>query len=265
MASRRPAQEPESLENLATVEARLQAILAPYRERLESGLIYGIEVLRRPGAKAHDWFAGIHLVDGAVKLNFLPMHAHPELLDGISPALRKCKTGASVFRFRTLDDALAAEVEAVLRRGFEVYAGLARDPVAQAMADSRPMPDFAAVHARLRAILVPYFGSLSVTRDGPEGVAVEFPGLEGKPWGFVGATRVGKRYVSFYLMSVYAMPDLLVSMSPALRRRKQGKSCFNFTTIDESLMSELEAITAAGMARRDDMLAMATGAEARRR
>lgn len=44
------------------------------------------------------------------------------------------------------------------------------------------MADFSAVHDRLRAILVPYFESLSVTKDGPEGVAVEYPGLEGKPW-----------------------------------------------------------------------------------
>ncbi|TAL07136.1 MAG: hypothetical protein EPO00_09795 [Chloroflexota bacterium] len=127
------------------------------------------------------------------------------------------------------------------------------------------MADFAAVHERLRAILVPYFGSLSVTKDGPNGVAVEYPGLEGKPWGFVAATRLGKSYVSYYLMSVYAMPDLLDSISPELRRRMQGKSCFNFTKVDESLMAELEALTAAGMARRDEMLALARAAEARRR
>ena len=127
------------------------------------------------------------------------------------------------------------------------------------------MADCAAVHERLRAILVPYFGSLSVTKDGPAGVAVEYPGLEGKPWGFVAATRLGKSYVSFYLMSVYAMPDLLDSISPELRRRMQGKSCFNFTKVDEGLMAELETLTAAGMARRDEMLALARAAEARRR
>ncbi|MEO8470397.1 MAG: hypothetical protein ABI573_12115 [Chloroflexota bacterium] len=122
MASRRPAHEPASLEGLAIVEARLRAILAPYGERLETGTIYGIEVLRRPGARGHDWFAEVQPAEGAVKLNFLPMHAHPELLDGISPALRRCKTGASVFRFAALDDALAAEVSALLERGFRVYA-----------------------------------------------------------------------------------------------------------------------------------------------
>jgi len=71
---------------LAAVEARLCSILEPYRDRLEEGTIYGVPMLRRPGAKAHDWFAGVQAADGYVKLNFLPMHAHPELLDGISPA-----------------------------------------------------------------------------------------------------------------------------------------------------------------------------------
>ncbi len=114
--------------SLAAVEARLRALLDRYRDRLESGTIYILEVLRRPGVKAHDWFAGVQRVDGAVKLNFLPMHAYPELLEDISPALRKCKTGASVFRFTTLDVALAAEVEALLARGFAAYMSGAREP-----------------------------------------------------------------------------------------------------------------------------------------
>ena len=33
---------------------------------------------------------------------------------------------------------------------------------------------------------------LALTRDGPAGVALEIPGLEGKPWGFVAGTRVGR-------------------------------------------------------------------------
>jgi hypothetical protein len=107
--------------DLHAVEQRLEAMLDPYRERLEVGEIYGLPMLRRRGAKAHDWFAGVQLAEGYVKLNFLPMHAHPELLDGISPALRKRKTGASVFRFTDVDETLMAEVEGVLARGFDVY------------------------------------------------------------------------------------------------------------------------------------------------
>ena len=107
----------------AALEARLQAVLDPYRDRLEAFKIYGVPMLRRPGAKAHDWFAGVQRVDGAVKFNLLPMHAHPELLDGISPALRKRKTGASVFRFGELDEAVLADLEALVGRAFAVYAG----------------------------------------------------------------------------------------------------------------------------------------------
>ena len=41
-------------------------------------------------------------------------------------------------------------------------------------------------------------------------------------------------------------PDLLKAMSPQLRKRMQGKSCFNFTKIDEALFDELSGITAKG-------------------
>jgi hypothetical protein len=70
------------------------------------------------------------------------------------------------------------------------------------------------------------------------------PGLEGKPWGYVAGTRLGKRYVSYYLMPVYESPDLMRGMSPELRKRMQGTSCFNFSTIDERLFKELATITA---------------------
>ena len=110
-------------------------------------------------------------------------------------------------------------------------------------------PDFAAVDRRLREILEPYRSRLVATKDGPGCPTLEIPGLEGKPWGYVAGTRVGKRYVSFYLMSVYALPDLDTAISLKLRHRMQGKSCFNFTTIDEPLFAELAKLTKAGFER----------------
>ncbi|HZW43685.1 MAG TPA: hypothetical protein VFF32_04750 [Dermatophilaceae bacterium] len=61
-----------------------------------------------------------------------------------------------------------------------------------------------------------------------------------------GAVKIGKRYVSYHLMSVYLLPDLLAAMSPRLRQRMQGKSCFNFTKVDAELFDELSVITAKG-------------------
>ena len=67
-----------------------------------------------------------------------------------------------------------------------------------------------------------------------------------------GGVRLGKAYVSFYLMSVYACPDLLKTMSPELKKRMQGKSCFNFKEVDEKLFKELAKLTKAGAARFSD-------------
>ena len=122
----------KSQQQLDALEAELRAILVPYEDELEATEIYGMEVLRRRGAKAHDWFAGVQQVNGTVKFSFLPMHGHPELLDGVSPALLARRTGASVFKLVGGDlanDALIKSLEAVVARGFEAY-----------MADAAPPP-----------------------------------------------------------------------------------------------------------------------------
>jgi hypothetical protein len=39
---------------------------------------------------------------------------------------------------------------------------------------------------------------------------------------------------------------LLAALSPELKKRMQGKSCFNFSAIDKPLFKELSALTKAG-------------------
>jgi hypothetical protein len=109
--------------DLGAMEAELRAILVPYEDQLETAEIYGMEVLRRPGAKAHDWFAGVQVVGDVVKFSFLPMHGHPELLDGVSTDLLRRRTGASVFKMRAADEQLLEELEALVDRGFDAYMG----------------------------------------------------------------------------------------------------------------------------------------------
>jgi hypothetical protein len=64
-----------------------------------------------------------------------------------------------------------------------------------------------------------------------------------------GSVQRKKNYVAFYLMPVYMFPDLLVGVSPALRKRMQGKSCFNFKAHDEGLFEELAHLTQRSIAR----------------
>jgi hypothetical protein len=70
----------------------------------------------------------------------------------------------------------------------------------------------------------------------------------GKPL-FFGAVQTKKNYVSYHLMPVYVFPDLLNDMSPELRKRMQGKSCFNFKEPDRVLFRELDGLTKRGFKR----------------
>ena len=104
--------------------------------------------------------------------------------------------------------------------------------------------DLVPVFNRLREILAAHSAAFTVARDNPGDYSLQtaMPRADKKPV-CVGAVNIGKAYVSFHLMAVYGLPDLLKKMSPALKKRMQGKSCFNFTAIDETLFRELADLT----------------------
>lgn len=64
-----------------------------------------------------------------------------------------------------------------------------------------------------------------------------------------GGVEVKKNYVSAHLIPVYVHPAMLETASPDLRKRMQGKSCFNFKAVDDALFEELHALVDAGVAR----------------
>lgn len=59
--------------------------------------------------------------------------------------------------------------------------------------------------------------------------------------------KIGAGKVALHLMPLYSQPELLDRISPALKKRMQGKSCFNFTKMDETLLAELAALTEVAM------------------
>lgn len=65
---------------------------------------------------------------------------------------------------------------------------------------------------------------------------------------WLGGVEIKKSYVSAHLMPVSTHPALLDEISPALRKRMQGKSCFNFKTVDAALLTELDALLRASVA-----------------
>lgn len=72
---------------------------------------------------------------------------------------------------------------------------------------------------------------------------------------FFASTQIKKNYVSYYLMPVYAYPELLEGISDKLKKRMQGKSCFNFKVVDGELFEELKKVTIKGYEKyREDQL-----------
>ena len=108
---------------------------------------------------------------------------------------------------------------------------------------------FDATFHTLRGLLEPYQNQLLVQIDKPDTYQLCSRTMKdriGRPL-FVAAVLVKKTYVSYHLMPVYAVPELLKGMSPGLKKRMQGKSCFNFTTIEPEQARELAALTKAGI------------------
>ena len=107
--------------------------------------------------------------------------------------------------------------------------------------------DLPIVFEELKTILKPYAGELDLKVDTPEAYSIDGPYSEKwKKQLFFGAAQVKKNYVSFHLMPLYMYPELLKAISPKLKKRMQGKSCFNFKKIEPDLFKELAALTSNG-------------------
>lgn len=97
---------------------------------------------------------------------------------------------------------------------------------------------------QLRSLLKSYEPSLHVQTDEPDSYYLAVPDAERNRKGtFFGAVRRRKTYVSFHLTPIYQYPDLLEHISPELRTRMQGRSCFNFKRLNARQLDELARLT----------------------
>jgi hypothetical protein len=110
-----------------------------------------------------------------------------------------------------------------------------------------PAADFTATFDLLKSILAKYATKLTVVADKPGNYYLDGGySEEYKKTIFFGAVRTGKNYVSFHLMPVYGCPDLLDDLSDNMKKRMQGKACFNFKTITPGQVKELAKLTKRG-------------------
>ena len=113
--------------------------------------------------------------------------------------------------------------------------------------------EYAEVFEALRRILARHQDGLAVKVDTPVEYTLvtrypsPFPQHKGEPLYF-GSVRLGKAYVSYHLMPLYMCAALLRDISPALKKRMQGKTCFNFKTLpDAELANDVALLTGAAV------------------
>jgi len=107
--------------------------------------------------------------------------------------------------------------------------------------------DFIASFNSLKSILKKYEKRLRVIVDNDENYSLN-AGFDEKRKAdiYFGAVQIKKNYVSYHLMPVYVNPRLLDGISPELKKRMQGKSCFNFKVINKEHLKELSIPTKNG-------------------
>ncbi len=110
--------------------------------------------------------------------------------------------------------------------------------------------DFQPIFDELKSYLSRHAAHLVTNEDIPGSytLVTKVPGPNKQPIWF-GAVQIKKNYVSYHLVPVYACPELVASISEPLKKRMQGKSCFNFKKPDAALFAELAALTDAGYKR----------------
>jgi hypothetical protein len=114
-------------------------------------------------------------------------------------------------------------------------------------------PEFDDIFSQLKSILTKYEKRLAVSVDTSTEYTLvtkspsPFPQHKGQPMHF-GSVKLGKAYVSFHLMPLYMCPPLNQDIAPALKKRMQGKTCFNFKTAPEpELAAELHRLIEASL------------------
>ena len=104
---------------------RLKKVLEPYARYMvvkhDGPGIYYLESTPVPKYGTEVFFGAVQTQKSQVSFHLLPLHVFPELLEELSPGLRKQLRGTSRFAFKEVDAATLKELAALTKRGYQGY------------------------------------------------------------------------------------------------------------------------------------------------
>ncbi len=113
--------------------------------------------------------------------------------------------------------------------------------------------EFEVAFSELKRVFAGHLSRLAVKKDTATEYSLNtlvpspFPQHKGQPMWFASVRR-GKAYVSYHLMPLYMNPPLLRTVSDSLKKRMQGKTCFNFKAAPEpELLKDLGRLVESAM------------------
>jgi hypothetical protein len=109
-------------------------------------------------------------------------------------------------------------------------------------------PDLDSVFAALRPVFAPHESAMTLQVNQPgKFYLVSRTMMHNKKPVWFGGLEIKKNYVSLHLVPVYMYAELTNAISPELKKRKQGKGCFNFDKVPApEIVKELTALTKKG-------------------
>ena len=107
--------------------------------------------------------------------------------------------------------------------------------------------EFDATFEALRALFKPYERHFVVIVNKPGKYYLSYntpKTASGTIW--FGGAEIKKNYVTYHFVPIYAAPALVKTLPASLKKRMQGKGCFNFTAIEPAQMKALKTLTKKG-------------------
>jgi hypothetical protein len=104
---------------------QLKNILKPYAKNLtvktDTADTYYLDGPYSEKWKKELFFGSAQLKKNYVSFYFMPVYMYPELVNGISPQLKKHMQGKSCFNFKKIEPDLFKELEELTRKGVEKF------------------------------------------------------------------------------------------------------------------------------------------------
>lgn len=113
-----------SQNDFSSVFQTLKTILEPYADFMRvvnTPELYSLDSTKLGKNKKPIFFGSTKIGNSYVSYYLMPVYIFPDLLEQISPELKRHMQGKSCFNFKKPEPALFLELEALTRKGFERY------------------------------------------------------------------------------------------------------------------------------------------------